>query len=196
MTDLPAVFAELHDLQPRATELLAAAVAGGRVSHAYLFLGTPGALITETAHAFAAALTCEDGGCGACEACRRVERGSHPDVTELVPEGARAYLVEQIREVVTAAQYAPTMGRRRIFIFNRADLMNQASANAFLKTLEEPPANVCFILMAPTETSVLPTVLSRCQVVRFRAIPAAEGTALVSERAHVSPDRAELALAA
>lgn len=196
MTDLPAVFAELHGLQPQATELLAAAVAGGRVSHAYLFLGTPGALISETAHAFAAALTCENGGCGACDACRRVQRGSHPDVTELVPEGARAYLVEQIREVVTAAQYAPTMGRRRVFIFDRADLMNQAAANAFLKTLEEPPAGVVFILIAPNETAVLPTILSRCQAVRFRTIPAAEGRALVARRTGVDPERAAFALAA
>ena len=131
-----------------------------------------------------------------CFSYRRVERGSHPDVTELVPEGARAYLVEQIREVVTAAQYAPTMGRRRIFIFNRADLMNQASANAFLKTLEEPEAGVVFILIAPNETAVLPTILSRCQAVRFRTIPAAEGRGLVARRTGVDPERAAFALAA
>ena len=196
MTDLPAVFAELHTYQPGATELLSAALAADRVSHAYLFVGTPGALITETAHAFAAALVCENGGCGTCDACRRVQRGSHPDVTELVPEGARAYLVEQIREVVAAAQYAPSWGRRRIFILNRADLMNQAAANAFLKTLEEPSPEVVFILIAPNETAVLPTILSRCQVVRFRTIPAAEGRVLVARRTGVDPQRAAFALAA
>ena len=199
MTDVsasaPQVFADLG-AQPGAVALLSAALASGRASHAYLFVGPTGALIHETARAFASALACENGGCGACDTCARVLRGAHQDVVEVAPLGARAYLAEQIRDLVVEAQYAPVAARRKVFILARADLMNQASANAFLKTLEEPPANVCFILMAPTETSVLPTVLSRCQVVRFRAIPAAEGTALVSERAHVAPDRAELALAA
>lgn len=191
----PAVFADLS-VQPQAVALLSAALAANRVSHAYLFAGPTGALIHETARAFAAALTCADGGCGTCGTCARVLRGAHQDVVEVAPLGARAYLVEQIRDIVVQAQYAPVAASRKVFILSRADLMNQASANAFLKTLEEPPANVIFILMAPTETSVLPTVLSRCQVVRFRAIPAAEGAALVSERAHVAPGKAALALAA
>ena len=194
--DIPSVLAELGQVQPGAVELLAASLAAGRTTHAYLFVGAPGALIAETARAFAAALVCQAGGCGTCDSCARVSRGAHLDVTEIAPAGARAYLVEQIRDVVVQTQYAPVAGPRKVFILDRVDLMNQASANAFLKTLEEPPANVVFILIAANETAVLPTVLSRCQVVRFRSIPSAEGVQLVSARAGVGPEKAVLALAA
>ncbi len=191
----PAVFADVA-AQPQPVALLSAALATERVSHAYLFVGPTGALVKETARAFAAALACKDGGCGHCDPCKRVLRGAHQDIIEVAPQGARAYLVEQIREVVAQAQYLPVAASKKVFILDRADLMNQASANAFLKTLEEPLPGVMFILIAPSETSVLPTILSRCQVVRFRTIPAAEGAQLVQARAGVSPEAAALALAA
>lgn len=200
MTDarvsIPPVLADLAAAQPGAVELLASTLAGGRATHAYLFVGAPGALIADTARAFAAALVCENGGCGVCEGCRRTARGTHLDVAEIAPAGARAYLVEQIRDVVVQTQYAPAAGPRKVFILDRADLMNQASANAFLKTLEEPPESVVFILIAANETAVLPTVRSRCQVVRFRSIPAAEGASIVAARTGLAPDKAALAVAA
>ena len=192
---VPPVLAPLT-AQPGAVSLLSAMLQAGRVSHAYLFVGQSGALIHETARAFAAALTCNDGGCGVCDGCKRALRGDHLDVVETSPQGARAYLVEQVRELVTQTQYAPLTAKRKVFIIDRADCMNQASANAFLKTLEEPPEGVVFILIASSETAVLPTVLSRCQVVRFRSIPAAEGAGIVAQRTGVSPERAALALAA
>ncbi len=192
---IPAVFA-FASAQPQATQLLLAALAQDRVSHAYLFVGPSGALIKETARAFAASLACADGGCGTCATCTRILRGAHQDVIEVAPLGARAYLVEQIREVVAAAQYKAVASPKKVFIIDRADLMNQASANAFLKTLEEPAEDVVFILIAPQESSVLPTILSRCQPVRFRAIPSAEGVALVCARTGLPASRAALALAA
>ena len=193
---IPAAFADVAAAQPAATRQLAAALASGRATHAYLFTGAPGALILDTARAFAAALTCENGGCGTCDSCRRALRGAHLDVVEVAPQGARAYLVEQIRDVVVQTQFAPLAAPRKVFILDRADCMNQAAANAFLKTLEEPPDKVVFILIATSESAVLPTILSRCQQVRFRTIPVAEGTQIVCARTGLAPQRAALALAA
>ena len=156
----------------------------------------PGGGKKTAAKALACALFCDDDGCGVCAACTRVRRGVHPDVHEVRPEGAATYLGAQIREITRDANLAPMEGSRKVYIINDADLFNDTAANAFLKTLEEPPSDVVFILMAHTYDAVLPTISSRCQVVRFRRIPPSMAASMLRERTGATEDEALAALAA
>jgi DNA polymerase-3 subunit delta' len=182
--------------QQRVSDFLRTSVESGRVSHAYLFVGPPGAGKKTAAKAFACALFCDDGGCGSCAACTRVRRGTHPDVHEVHPEGAASYVVEQVRDITRDAFLSPMEGPRKVYIVGDADLFNDSSANAFLKTLEEPPDDVVFILMAHSFDAVLPTIASRCQVVRFRRLPPTLATQLLRQSTGASDEEAAAALAA
>ncbi|MFR9168998.1 MAG: ATP-binding protein [Gordonibacter urolithinfaciens] len=160
--------------QPQVREFLRASVASERVTHAYLFTGPAGSNKTMAAYALAQALLCpkgphgpRGGECGACDTCRRVKRKKHPDVRYFAPEGAGGYLVDQIRDIAADTVLAPIQADRKIYILDRVDLLGVQAANAFLKTLEEPPSDVVLILLGRTRESVLPTILSRCQVVPF-----------------------------
>ena len=121
------------------------------------------------------------GECGACDICRRVKRKKHPDVRYFAPEGAGGYLVDQIRDIAADTVLAPIQADRKIYILDRVDLLGVQAANAFLKTLEEPPSDVVLILLGRTRESVLPTILSRCQVVPFRHIPASEAAGILAQ---------------
>jgi DNA polymerase III subunit delta' len=192
----PCVFDELLG-QERVAAFLSAAVRSGADSHAYLFVGPPGSGKLTAARALACALECDDDGCGVCPACVRVKRGAHPDVRALAPEGAATYLVEQVRdEIVPDMWLAPAEGRAKVYILERADVLGEASANAFLKTLEEPPSRVTIILMTDDFDAVLPTVVSRCQVVRFAAVTPERAVALLAERTGAGESDALAALAA
>lgn len=182
--------------QPQVRAFLRAACAGGRVSHAYLFTGPAGSNKTSAAKAFAKALVCGQGGCNACEACRAVDRGTHPDVHMIAPEGARGYVVSQVRDIVSDVPLAPIKAPRKVYVLDRADLMGVEAANAFLKTLEEPEANVTFVLLARTREAVLPTVVSRCQVVPFRHIPPDEAAGIVLQNTGVTHEQARIAIEA
>ena len=182
--------------QSRVAGYLSAAVERGAVSHAYLFVGPAGAGKKSAARALACAVICPDRGCGRCEACRRVKRGVHADVREVAPLGAATYVVDQIREVIYDVNLAPMEGERTIYIIEAADSFNEAAANAFLKTLEEPPAHVIIVLLATSYETVLPTIASRCQVVRFRRMESDEAVRLLIEKTGASQREAVAALAA
>lgn len=182
--------------QPRVREFFRATLASGRISHAYLFTGPAGSNKTSAAYAFAQAALCEHGGCRTCDDCKRVERRKHPDVRYYAPEGASGYLVEQIREIVADVSLAPIRAKRKVYILDRVDLLGTQAANAFLKTLEEPLPGVMFILLGRTREGVLPTIVSRCQVVPFRHIPAAEAAGILSQNTGVSPVQARIAIEA
>lgn len=182
--------------QPKVVGYLRTAVERDRVSHAYLFVGPPGSGKRTAALAYACALICEDGGCGVCGACTRVKRRVHPDVHFIEPEGTAGYLAEQMRAVIHDVSLTPVEAKRKVYLVDSADLFNDASANAFLKTLEEPPDNVVFMLMAHTYDAVMPTIVSRCQVVRFSRIPASESVALLRQLTGAEEDQALAALAA
>ena len=181
---------------PRVREFLRASIASGRVSHAYLFTGPAGSNKTAAAYAFAQAILCKDHGCRTCDDCRCIERRKHPDVHFYTPEGAQGYLIEQIREIVSGVSLAPIRAKGKVYILDRVDLLGVSAANAFLKTLEEPVEGVTFILLGRTREAVLPTIVSRCQVVPFRHIPAREAAGILSQKTGVTPEQARIAIEA
>ena len=182
--------------QPRVREFFRASIASGRVSHAYLFTGPAGSNKTAAAYAFAQALLCKNNGCRTCDDCKRIERRKHPDVHFYAPEGAQGYLIEQIREIISSVSLAPIRAQSKVYILDRVDLLGVKAANAFLKTLEEPVPGVTFILLGRTREGVLPTIVSRCQVVPFRHIPALEAAGILSQKTGVTPQQARIAIEA
>ncbi len=182
--------------QGQAAAFLRSAVERKRVSHAYLFAGPPGAGKKTAAKAFACALFCDDDGCGACAQCARVRRGAHPDVHLIEPEGAKGYLKEQVTDIIRDIALTPVEGPYKVYLVDSADLFNDQSANALLKTLEEPPAGVVIVLMAHSYDAVLPTIASRCQVVRFRRLPPSDALSVVRGQTGADAQEAEAALAA
>ena len=182
--------------QPRVRDFLRASVESGHVSQSYLFTGPSGSNKTAAAYALAQAIVCSRGGCGDCDDCRRAFRKAHPDIRFFAPEGASGYLVEQIREIVADVSLAPIRAHAKVYIVDRVDMLGTAPANAFLKTLEEPPENVTMILLGRTREGVLPTIVSRCQVVPFAHIPETEAIGIICQNSGIPVERARIALAA
>jgi DNA polymerase-3 subunit delta' len=182
--------------QPLAARFLSSVIEQRLTNHAYLFAGPIGAGKTVAARALAKALICKDGGCGSCDDCIRVAHGTHPDVKVIEPEGASGYVTEQMHELIHDTNLAPIRARGKVYLITRADLLSGAPANAFLKTLEEPPSRVTFILLARTRESVLETILSRCQVIAFRFVAEAEAVPLLMEEGRATLRDARIALAA
>ena len=190
---VPAALDALAD-QPRVRDFLATALAEGRLSHAYLFLGPPGAGKHEAAEALAKCVVCPNGGDATCDECRRVAHRTHPDVRWLVPGSATGYLVTQVRELIEDAGLAPVRARTKVYVLERAELLRGAAANALLKTLEEPPANTMFVLCGRTVDALLPTIVSRCQQVPFAAPSAAAGVRAVTRACPCTEAEARIAL--
>lgn len=182
--------------QPQVRQFLRSTIAHERVGQAYLFTGPAGSNKTLAAYAFAQAIICPERGCGTCDVCKRVLRRRHPDVRYFAPEGQGGYLVGQVREIVGDVDMAPIQASKKIYIIDRVDLLGVQAANAFLKTLEEPPADVVLILLGRTRESVLPTIVSRCQVVPFRHIPVREACGIVSQNTGVDSLHAAVAIQA
>jgi len=184
--------------QPVARRLLQQAVRTGRVAQAYLFSGPEGVGKRTAALELARSLTClnlqPDGdACGTCSSCRKLMTVPpvHPDVTLVEPEG-RFIKTDQIRSLQAAMYARPTEGRTRVAIIDGADRMNPESGNRLLKLLEEPPSFAVIILLTSNVSGVLPTILSRCQIVHFPPVPA-EAVAEVLERiAGLDPRQARL----
>ena len=166
---------------PHAQAVLGPVVEGSVApTHAWLFHGPPGCGRAEVAEAIATSLLSR--GSERDDTAARVVGRTHPDLMWVKPEGANGeILVDDIREVVSSVPLTPFEARCRVFVIEGADRMNESSANAFLKTLEEPPAHAHLILIADATTTVLPTILSRCQSVRFEP-PSPEALAARLER--------------
>jgi DNA polymerase-3 subunit delta' len=181
--------AQATERHAHARALLTAALESAEPTHAYLFQGPRGVGKSEAARAFAAALLTE-GAPDPENAHGRAMRGAHPDLTWVTPSGAHEMLLADVAEpVVRGATRTPMEGAKRVFVIDRAETMSDAVANSMLKTLEEPADFVHFILLTSQAERVLPTISSRCQTVRFDAIPAAQIAArLVAEG--VDPERA------
>lgn len=192
--------------QSHAVMLLRAAQHRGHVSHAYLFVGPPGVGRFDAAVAFAQLLNCErphaqvGDACGECRACRLIGAGQYPDVRTV--DVARGLLldpqdttrtvigIDQVRALRRDVAFGPLEGRAKVYIFAGADRMQPEAANSLLKILEEPPPQVVIILIAESTVPMLPTVVSRCQLVRFSLIPAAEIEQALTSRHALDPARA------
>ncbi len=181
--------------QERAVDHLRTAVESGSTTHAYLFVGPAGAGKRSAAQALACALFCSDGACGACRECKRVKNNAHPDLHMLHPEGV-TYVISQVRDIVRDVHLKPVDASRKVYVIEDADRFNEASASAFLKTLEEPPSDVVMVLLAREYDDVLPTIASRCQIVRFAPVPVTVALGIVMERTGAGQDEARAALAA
>lgn len=196
----PQAFSELVG-QEHVSRTLAQAVVGGRVGHAYLFSGPRGTGKTSTAKILAKALNCEQGPtaepCGECESCRRIADGTSMDVMEIDAASNRG--IDEIRELRETVKFAPAMGRYKVYIIDEVHMLTSEAFNALLKTLEEPPPNVVFIL-ATTELQKVPaTIQSRCQRYDFKRIAAKdieERLREVVQASGISADDAALALVA
>ncbi len=159
--------------QGHVTRSLTNALSMERIAHAFLFSGTRGVGKTTTARILAKALNCEKGPspapCGECAACSEITQGSSVDVMEI--DAASNTGVDNVRELRENVKYAPARGRYKVYIIDEVHMLSGAAFNALLKTLEEPPAHVVFIL-ATTDPHKLPaTILSRCQHYDFRRVP-------------------------
>ncbi len=170
VAEVPGSLAAATEGQPGARVALAAALAG-EPSHAYLFTGPRGTGKRVAARAFAAELLARDAS-DPEEARRRalLDPSPHPDLVWVAPPGTQ-HLVEEIRDrVIRSAAYRPFEGERRVFVIEAAEAMGDESQNALLKTLEEPPGYVHVLLLSSEPASLLETVVSRCQQVRFAAL--------------------------
>ncbi|MEN9715867.1 MAG: hypothetical protein RJA35_1334 [Actinomycetota bacterium] len=179
-----------HELagQPEAVGQLETAVRhrGDGVHHAWLFTGPPGSGRSNLAVSFAGALLCDEGGCGECKSCRMVIGGTHPDVTVLATERIQIS-IEEVRALVTNSYLGSSLGRYRIMIIEDADRMTDRTSNVLLKALEEPPAGTIWMLCAPSEADLLPTIRSRVRRVSLKVPSVEEVARLLVERNGIEP---------
>ena len=198
--------AGLGDLfgQELAVSALRRALESDRLAGAYLLAGADGTGKRTAAQALAQAAACTNpvltpfDACGECESCRRAQTGAHPDIVTIGPAGEQIQIGQLWDRqgkhgsgvLSRTLSYAPVVGKRRVYIIEKADRLSEAAANSLLKVLEEPPPYALFILLAPHPARVLPTVLSRCQVIRLAAVTRSELASYLPEAAGLDPDRA------
>ncbi|CAM3546402.1 MULTISPECIES: DNA polymerase III subunit delta' [Brevibacillus] len=180
--------------QPRASELLYHSLRNDRLAHAYLFTGPKGAGKKQMALHLAKSLFCsekEADACGACLTCRRIESGNHPDVLLLSPDGA-SIKIDQIRALQKEMAMRAVESHHKVYIIEHVDKMTTQAANSLLKFLEEPPAGVLAVLLTEHSHAILPTILSRCQIVPFSPLSAEAITKKLCESG-VLPGMAQVA---
>jgi DNA polymerase-3 subunit gamma/tau len=196
----PQTFAELVGQQAIATTLTNA-LRQRRIAPAYLFTGARGTGKTSSARIFAKSLNCihssvpTEQPCGVCEVCVAIARGSSLDIIEI--DAASNTGVDNIRELIERAQFAPVQCRYKVYVIDEVHMLSTAAFNALLKTLEEPPDRVVFVLATTDPQKVLPTIISRCQRFDFRRIPLEDMVTHLSaiaakESISIAPDAVQL----
>lgn len=160
--------------QERAIEILKSGIRDSRVAHAYLFLGPKGTGKTKTALEFAKLLNCQNGqgeACGSCPSCIKIEKFSHPDVFFISKgEDETQISIDRIRQLQGRLSLKPYQARYKVAIIVDAEQMSEEASNCCLKILEEPPADCVFILTTSNQRLLFETVVSRCQVIRFKPL--------------------------
>ena len=160
------------------------------MTHAWLFTGPPGSGRSNAAIAFAAALVCKNGGCSNCADCMATITNSHADV-ELIKTEGLSIKIDEIRELISRASWAPSVAAWRVVVIEDADRLTDSAANALLKVIEEPGLRTVWLLCAPTLTDVLPTIRSRCRHLSLRTPSTKAITKLLIERELIDPATAE-----
>ncbi len=186
-------FKNIYD-QDKQIVILQRAMQTERIAHAYLFFGMEGIGKKTSARVFAKALNCRGNGidsCDECPSCVKIDRNNHPDVITIEPKGT-FIKIEDIRNLHGQSQFRPFEGKKRVFIIVDADRMNTPSANALLKTLEEPnPSNI--LILVTSRPYLLPvTILSRCQKLRFNPIQKEKISVFLKERASLDGSTADV----
>ena len=159
------------------TTTLKNAIAQGKLAHAYLFCGPRGVGKTTCARIFAKTINClsptpEGEACNECESCKAFNEQRSYNIYEL--DAASNNGVNEIRDLIDQVQIPPQVGRYKVFIIDEVHMLSTAAFNAFLKTLEEPPAHAIFVLATTEKHKILPTILSRCQIYDFSRITVAD----------------------
>ena len=168
----PATFASVVG-QQALTSTLKNAIATDRLAHAYIFCGSRGVGKTSCARIFAKSINCSNRGpdgeaCNECDSCRMLNEGSSLNIVEL--DAASHNGIDDMKSLIEQVQIPPTHGRYRVFIIDEVHMLSSSAFNAFLKTLEEPPSYVIFILATTEKHKIIPTILSRCQIYDFNRI--------------------------
>jgi DNA polymerase-3 subunit delta' len=180
--------------QDKAKKLLREAVARHKVSHAFLFRGPDGVGKKRAALAYASYMNCKNPGtedaCGQCKSCKKYQSGNHPDLLIVQPDGA-AIKIGQIRELIQQLVFPPLEAKYRVIVLEDVHTMKREAANSLLKTLEEPAENNLLILTADQAGEVLPTILSRCQVVPFLPLPFELLSGILQEESNVDDSTAK-----
>lgn len=197
----PSTFASVVG-QPALTSTLKNAIASDRLAHAYLFCGSRGVGKTSCARIFAKTINCENPGpdgeaCNCCNSCNDFNEGRSLNIVEL--DAASHNGVDDIRAMIEQVQLPPTQGRYRVFIIDEVHMLSNQAFNAFLKTLEEPPSYVIFILATTEKHKVIPTILSRCQIYDFNRITIrdmVDHMSYVAKQEGITADPAALAVIA
>ncbi|MET0344952.1 MAG: DNA polymerase III subunit gamma/tau, partial [Casimicrobiaceae bacterium] len=179
----PRTFAELSG-QAHVVTALSNALARGRLHHAYLLTGTRGVGKTTIARILAKSLNCVTGvtptPCGICAACTEIDAGRFVDLLEL--DAASNTGIDNMREILDNARYAPTVGRYKVYLIDEVHMLSKAAFNSMLKTLEEPPEHVKFVLATTDPQKIPVTVLSRCLQFNLKPLPPA---AIEARLAHI-----------
>lgn len=171
----PKVFRDVVS-QPEAVDQLLGAIQNeSEVHHAWLFTGPPGSGRSQLALAFAAALLCADGGCGGCNSCQMIQSKNHPDVQVLNTDRV-LISIDEVTEFIEKSIQMPAIGKYRIMVIEDADRMSERTSNLLLKSLEEPPKGTIWMICAPSEADLLPTIRSRVRRVQLK-VPTVEAVA-------------------
>ena len=162
--------------QDSALAVLKKNIERNRIYSTYLFTGPDGVGKSIAACAFAKAINCPDRSdanpCGECNSCKKIDAKAHPDVFFIAPKSdSSSIAIAEIRKVLKQASLKPYCGKKKVFIVENTHFMNAEASNAFLKTLEEPQSDTVFILLSRSKDLLLPTIVSRCHVVRFVSAP-------------------------
>jgi DNA polymerase-3 subunit delta' len=183
--------------QETAKRVLKSAIKENKVHHSYLFFGPEGSGKKNTALEFAKALNClnvkNEEPCDDCSYCKRIFKNIHPDVISLSPSGAKqAISIDAIREVERFTQFKSLGAKYKVVLIEKPERLRKEAGNCFLKTLEEPPRNVVIILLSAFPDKILPTIVSRCQKIKFLALNPSEGITIAKNKFNLEEDKASV----